>query len=115
MDCPANTSTLSHVCRSWLPPQDKAAVGLPLEERYNSLSWGGCRLLVGLENELHFCQWVISGVAGHPVLHRVLQLIVERAVRGLDRASTEMVHNHTGPGGGVKLHRHMSYVLAAQG
>ena len=50
------------------------------------------------EHDRHFCQWVIASVADHPVLRRVVQLIVERAKRGIDQSTEEFVHIHTGPG-----------------
>ena len=42
--------------RQWLPPRDRAAEGLALEQEYNSMTWDRCSMLIGLENGLHFCQ-----------------------------------------------------------
>ena len=53
---------------------------------------------VGLEHKLHFCQWVISAVKGHPVLKKTVELIVKRAESGLDQTHEGFVHAHTGPG-----------------
>jgi hypothetical protein len=43
---------------AWLPPVDGGADGLPLEKQYKSLEWSHCPILIGLENNQHFCQWV---------------------------------------------------------
>jgi mannosyltransferase OCH1-like enzyme len=63
-------------------------------------SWGtsGARLMVSLENKIHFCQWTIAAESGHPVFDLVLRLIVERARPGIDLSSEHFVHEHTGPG-----------------
>ena len=53
---------------------------------------------MGLEDQVHFCQWTIDGAAGHPVLKRVVDLIVERAEEGLKLNYSNYVHFHTGPG-----------------
>ena len=50
------------------------------------------------EHDNHFCQWVIAGEAGHPVFRRTVELIVERAKKGIDMKSDHFVHAHTGPG-----------------
>lgn len=85
----------------WLPPKDNAAKGLPLAAKYDSdLTWDSCSMLIGLENDVHFCQWTIAGVARHPVLEAVLKLIVVKAlaVGEIDTKDIEFVHQHSGPG-----------------
>jgi hypothetical protein len=42
----------------WLPPRDNAAAGLPMEKQYIDTKWEDCPLVIGLENDVHFCQWV---------------------------------------------------------
>ena len=47
--------------KKWLPPvnpKDTDAEGLPLEHLYRQLSWDKCSVIIGLENKVHFCQWV---------------------------------------------------------
>jgi len=57
-----------------------------------------CSMLIGLENDCHFCQWFIGGSAGHPLLRTALKLITARAVGGVDVSNPNFVHFHTGPG-----------------
>lgn len=47
--------------QQWLPPQDNEAKGLPLEGKYRQYSWDSCAAVIGLENDMHFCQWVSVG------------------------------------------------------
>ena len=59
-----------------------------------------CDVIIGLENDVHFCQWTFASTPGHPFLARVLELINERA-RVPDFPRTDLpdfVHFHTGPG-----------------
>lgn len=56
------------------------------------------KLLVGLENDTHFCQWCMASEAGHPVLAKVLELIVARWQRGPDLSHPYLTHYLTGPG-----------------
>ena len=56
------------------------------------------RMIVCLENDSHFCQWTIVSCKGHPVLKTVIDLIVERASKGIDISEKHFVHKHTGPG-----------------
>lgn len=84
----------------WLPPKDNGAKGLPLARKYaTQLTWDSCSLLIGLEEKRWFCQWVIAGVARHPVLEAALRLIVRRAKDAgtIDVHNIEFVHQHTGP------------------
>lgn len=56
------------------------------------------RMIIGLENDLHFCQWTILAEPKHPVLKTVIQLIVDEAENGFDLKNEHFVHHHTGPG-----------------
>lgn len=60
----------------------------------------GKGLIVGVENStgIHFCQWTIMAKPEHPVLTRVIGLVLERASRGVDTNYQHFVHYHTGPG-----------------
>lgn len=46
----------------WLPPIDGGASGLPLAAKYQQLTWERCRVVIGLENDVHFCQWVSGAI-----------------------------------------------------
>jgi hypothetical protein len=39
----------------------------------------------------------IAGVRGHPVFKEAIQLVVDRAVNGIDIKKEDFVHYHTGP------------------
>lgn len=54
-------------------------------------------LIVALENKVHFCNWTFAASPGHPVLQRVLDLIVERFQKGIDYSNEHFVHEHSGP------------------
>lgn len=56
------------------------------------------RIIIGLENDLHFCQWTIISEPKHPILKTVIQLIVDEAEKGFDLKNEHFVHHHTGPG-----------------
>jgi len=47
--------------RQWLPPRDRAGEGLALETEYNNMTWDHCSMLIGMENDLHFCQVRLIG------------------------------------------------------
>jgi len=67
----------------------------PIEE------WGinsNNRILIGLENDTHFCQWTIVSEPRHPILKKVIELIVEKARSGFDTTYEHFVHDYTGPG-----------------
>lgn len=55
-------------------------------------------LVVGLENQTHFCQWTISAAPGHGALKRTLDLVRSRWAAGIDMSYPHFVHYHTGPG-----------------
>lgn len=44
-----------------------------------------------------FAVQAFAGVAGHPMLRRVLELIIQRAKDGIDVSNGHFVHFHTGP------------------
>lgn len=48
----------------WLPPQDKEVKGMPYQRQYMQYSWDGCAMVIGLENDVHFCQWVSVPLPG---------------------------------------------------
>lgn len=54
-------------------------------------------LRIALEDQMHFCQWTMAAVPGHRAFEKVLQLIVARALPGIDINYEHFVHWHTGP------------------
>lgn len=56
------------------------------------------RIVIGLENDIHFCQWTIASVSGHKVLKTVIDMIVSEFNKGIDLTNEHFVHKHTGPG-----------------
>jgi hypothetical protein len=56
------------------------------------------RIIFGLENDVHFCQWTILSEPKHPILAKVIELIVDEAEKGMDTSTEHFVHKHTGPG-----------------
>lgn len=56
------------------------------------------KVIIALENDVHFCQWTLVSVPRHPLFEYVLTLIVEEAQRGVDVSQEHFVHQHTGPG-----------------
>jgi mannosyltransferase OCH1-like enzyme len=56
------------------------------------------QIIISLENDLHFCQWTIASVPRHPILKRVIEMIVQEAQNGIDTSDEHFVHKHTGPG-----------------
>lgn len=55
-------------------------------------------IIIGLENDLHFCQWTILAEPRHPILQTVIQMITDDAEKGIDTSDEHFVHKHTGPG-----------------
>jgi mannosyltransferase OCH1-like enzyme len=56
-------------------------------------------LLVGLENDTHFCQWTIASTAHHPAMKHVCEFLVDRwKIKGIDTKDPNFVHATTGPG-----------------
>lgn len=93
----------------WFPPRPRlqGAPGFvsgspnwtaPGPVQYLSLSWGDCSMVVGLENDVHFCQWTFASVPGHPVLRSVLHVALRSLEGGMQCGYDHMVHAHTGPG-----------------
>jgi len=58
-----------------------------------------CKFVVGLENEVHFCQWVFAAEPKSPFLARVLQEVYDRYSNsgGINTSNPHFVHYHTGP------------------
>ena len=55
-------------------------------------------LLLGLEHELHFCQWTFAATKNHPAMHYVCDYIIERWKQdGIDTSDEHFVHRVTGP------------------
>lgn len=56
-------------------------------------------LLVGLENDTHFCQWTIAATAHHPAMKHVCEFLVDHwKIKGIDTQDPNFVHATTGPG-----------------
>jgi len=64
-------------------------------------SWNitDCDLLVGLENDLHFCQWAFAATARSPFMKAIIEAIVGKfeSHDGVDTSNPNFVHYHTGP------------------
>ncbi|MDE3055596.1 MAG: hypothetical protein KGI80_02725 [Verrucomicrobiota bacterium] len=55
-------------------------------------------LLLGLENDIHFCQWTIAASAKHPAMIHVCKYVVQNWVNnGIDIKNPHFVHATTGP------------------
>ena len=84
---------------SWLPPATPAPQ-LAGDDRasaaYSGLSMDQCAIIIAMENDVHFCQWTLASIPGHPILGRVLELIVERA-KDFPHDVPDFVHYHSGP------------------
>ncbi len=59
---------------------------------------GKTGLIICPENRVHLCQWTFISTPKHPCLRQVLELIVNRAIKGIDTSREGFVHYHTGPG-----------------
>ena len=56
-------------------------------------------LMVGLENDEHFCQWTIYSTKEHPVMKYVCEYILNKyEENGIDTDDKDFVHKTTGPG-----------------
>jgi len=83
----------------WFPPTViKGEAGPPDPSVYENLDWDDCAMVVGLENNVHLCQWVFVANPGHPLLRAVLEEIILRAKDGIDTSDPNFVHRYTGPG-----------------
>ena len=56
------------------------------------------KIIIGLENDIHFCQWTIVSSPGHPILKMVIDMVVTEFQNGIDINYEHFVHKHTGPG-----------------
>lgn len=56
------------------------------------------KVIIAVENDIHFCQWTLVSVPQHPLFKTVLDLIVRTAQEGIDVSDEHFVHKHTGPG-----------------
>ncbi len=55
-------------------------------------------IVVGLENDVHFCQWTFATAPGSALTAHALDLVMERWHEGIDTSRKHFVHHHTGPG-----------------
>lgn len=56
-------------------------------------------LVIGLEDDVHFCQWTIYSTKEHPVMRHVCEYILRNyEENGIDRSNPHFVHATTGPG-----------------
>ena len=56
-------------------------------------------LVIGLENDTHFCQWNMYCTKAHPALKHVCKFILDRYTHdGIDITYEHFVHKSTGPG-----------------
>jgi hypothetical protein len=57
-----------------------------------------CKLVLSLENSMHFCQWAFAAVPRHPALSAVMDLVLERVLRPMYTPHyPNFVHATTGP------------------
>lgn len=55
-------------------------------------------LVIGLENNIHFCQWNMYCTKNHPAMQHICKYILERYERdGINTEDEHFVHNTTGP------------------
>ena len=55
-------------------------------------------LIVGLENDYHFCQWTIAATPNHPAMLHICRFIVEKwKMEGINYKNPHFVHATTGP------------------
>lgn len=56
-------------------------------------------LMIGLENDEHFCQWTIYSTKEHPIMKYVCDYILNNyEENGIDTKNKDFVHKTTGPG-----------------
>jgi mannosyltransferase OCH1-like enzyme len=68
------------------------------------------KVIIALENDVHFCQWTLASVPQHPLFKFVVRLIVEEAQKGIDTSQEHFVHHHTGPGMWTRaIHQFLGY------
>jgi alpha 1,6-mannosyltransferase len=93
----------------WFPPRQQLP-GAPVfvsetnawrsagELQYHNMTWDDCSMVAALENDVHYCQWTIASVPGHPVLRATLHRALKSLEQGVKCEYDHMVHLHTGPG-----------------
>jgi hypothetical protein len=92
----------------WFPPQNRPPSAPVFVSngtwpslgtvQYHKLSGEDCGMVVGLENDVHMCQWTIASVPGHPVLRSTMHVALKSLEDGVRCDYAHMVHAHTGPG-----------------
>lgn len=56
-------------------------------------------LLLGLENNDHFCQWTIAATPRHPAMQHVCSYMIKKwRIYGINLSNPHFVHDTTGPG-----------------
>lgn len=56
------------------------------------------KIILGMENNIHFCQWTIVSSPKHPILKNVIKMINKEVSKGIDTTDEHFVHKYTGPG-----------------
>ena len=70
------------------------------------------KVIIGVENDVHFCQWTLASVPRHPLYKAVLDAIVSTAEEGIDVSNEHFVHKHTGPGIWTRaIHEFLGYPI----
>jgi len=70
------------------------------------------KVIIGVENDIHFCQWTLASVPRHPLFKAVLDAIVRTAREGIDVSNEHFVHKHTGPGIWTRaIHEFLGYPI----
>ena len=55
--------------------------------------------IVSYENDNHhFCNWTMAAAPGHPILKKIIEVMLDRWREGIRYHYEHMVHHHTGPG-----------------
>lgn len=58
-----------------------------------------CDVIIGLENNVHFCQWaMISLLPNHNLFKHIVSFILMNLDNPIDKSNPNFVHNTTGPG-----------------
>lgn len=70
------------------------------------------KVIIGLENDTHFCQWTIASVPRHPMFKKLIRIIVDQIEHGIDTSSEHFVHRYTGPGVWTRaIHEFLGYPI----
>jgi hypothetical protein len=91
--------------KDWFPPRrripddkyDHYMDDVPNAEPYFNLSWDDCAAVVGMEHADHISNWTFAAIPGHPFFRTLIELIIERAQKGIQTWNDDVVHRHTGP------------------